>query len=479
MSYCLNPNCLDPSKNRSDIKFCVTCGSKLLLAERYRAIQQIGQGGFGKTFLAVDEYKPSQPRCVIKQLFPQAQGTNTLNKASELFKLEAERLDELGHNHPQIPELLAYFTQDNQQYLVQEFIDGQNLAEEVTLNGTYTEQQIVALLHNLLPVLQFVHSKQVIHRDLKPENIIRRRDGELVLVDFGATKTATTTALAVTGTVIGTQGYTAPEQALGKATFASDIYSLGVTCLYLLTRIQPFELFDVEEGEWVWKNYLSAPISNNLEQVLEKMISGAVKRRYQSATEVLQALNPTQIAPTIINPPQPVPSDDLSSDRNVDYTQLRDFLKAGQWKKADEETLAVMLKAAGRDIKGWLSYESIENFPCTHLRTIDQLWVKYSDGRFGFSVQKRIWESVDKDYEKFGEVIGWIREIEEEIEKGWWMNKKKERVKKKMWIKTWEVTFDTKAPHGHLPIAPQQSDLYGDRIAKKVTLFSRIQTCEF
>ncbi|WP_408037444.1 protein kinase domain-containing protein [Tolypothrix bouteillei] len=205
-----------------------------MLAERYRAIKQIGQGGFGKTFLAVDEYKPSQPRCVIKQLFPQAQGTNTLNKASELFKLEAERLDELGHNHSQIPELLAYFTQDNQQYLVQEFIDGHNLAEEVTQNGTYKEQQIVALLQNLLPVLQFVHDKQVIHRDIKPENIIRRRDGELVLVDFGATKTATPTALAVTGTVIGTQGYTAPEQALGKATFASDIYSLGVTCLYLI-----------------------------------------------------------------------------------------------------------------------------------------------------------------------------------------------------------------------------------------------------
>ncbi|KAF3890166.1 protein kinase [Tolypothrix bouteillei VB521301] len=144
MSYCLNPTCPDPTKNRSDINFCVTCGSKLLLAERYRAIKPFGQGGFGKTFLAVDEYKPSRSRCVIKQLCPQAQGIKTLSKAFELFKLEAERLDELGHDHPQIPELLAYFTQDNQQYLVQEFIDGQNLAEEVTLNGTYTEQQAEA-----------------------------------------------------------------------------------------------------------------------------------------------------------------------------------------------------------------------------------------------------------------------------------------------------------------------------------------------
>jgi serine/threonine protein kinase len=114
------------------------------------------------------------------------------------------RLDELGHNHPQIPELLAYFTQDNQQYLVQEFIDGQNLAQEVIQNGAYTEKQVIALLQNLLSVLEFVHSKQVIHRDIKPDNIIRHSDGELVLVDFGATKTSTPTDDAVTGTVIGT-----------------------------------------------------------------------------------------------------------------------------------------------------------------------------------------------------------------------------------------------------------------------------------
>ncbi|KAF3884096.1 serine/threonine protein kinase [Tolypothrix bouteillei VB521301] len=264
MSYCLNPNCPKPTANHSNNKFCTTCGSKLLLAERYRAIKLLGQGGFGRTFLAIDEYKPSQRHCVVKQLLPQAQGTNTLNKASELFKLEAERLDELGHNHPQIPELLAYFTQESQQYLVQEFIDGQNLAEEVTNNGVYSEKQIIALLRNLLPVLQFVHGKQVIHRDIKPENIIRRRDGELVLVDFGASKTTTRTALTVTGTAIGTAGYTAPEQALGKATVSSDIYSLGVTCLYLLTGVEPFELFDVTEGEWVWRDYLSTQLSSNL-----------------------------------------------------------------------------------------------------------------------------------------------------------------------------------------------------------------------
>jgi serine/threonine protein kinase len=427
----------------------MACGSKLLLAERYRAVKVLGQGGFGRTFLAVDEYKPSQRQCVIKQLLPQAQGTDTVKKAAELFELEAARLDELGHNHPQIPELLAYFTQDNQQYLVQEFIDGQNLTQEVNRDGAYTEQQVIALLQNLLPVLEFVHSKQVIHRDIKPDNIIRRGDGELVLVDFGATKSATPTALAVTGTVIGTQGYTAPEQGVGKACFASDIYSLGVTCLYLLTAVEPFELFDVLEGEWVWKNYLKTPISSAFEQVLLKMIQSGVKRRYQSATEALQALNPPRIAPTIINPRQgacvptiknPLP-DNLSSEVGVDYTRLRDLLEAGRWKEADYETGAVMLKAAGREQEGWLNDESIKNFRCTDLRTIDQLWVKYSNGRFGFSVQKQIYLEVggipdgkynEEAFEKLGERLGW-------------------RVKER-WISYSDVTFNTTAKRGHLPL---------------------------
>ncbi|MBR8840866.1 MAG: GUN4 domain-containing protein [Stigonema ocellatum SAG 48.90 = DSM 106950] len=393
----------------------------------------MGQGGFGKTFKAIDEHKLNQ-HCVVKQFLPQAQGTNNIEKASELFRVEAVQLAELGHTHPQIPELLAYFTQDNQQYLVQEFIDGQNLADELENNGAFNEDQIIALLNSLLPVLQLVHDKQVIHRDIKPENIIRRNDGELVLVDFGAAKTVKPTALSVTGTVIGTQGYTSPEQAIGKASFASDIYSLGVTCLNLLTQKQPWELFDVEEGKWVWRNYLTSPVSDNLSQVLDKMIEGATKRRYQSAIEVLQALN-THL------PEQPtsVPSDDnLSSEKGVDYTRLRDLLKARNWKEANYETYLVMLKVVGRKEGDWIRDSELLNFPCTDLRTIDSLWVQYSKGRFGFSVQKKIYLSVGGKpdgnyYEKFGDRVGW-------------------RVKQS-WLNWTQVTFDTTAPVGHLPVS--------------------------
>jgi serine/threonine protein kinase len=302
MSYCLNPHCPNP-QNTNDGKFCLSCGSKLLLKDRYRAIKPIGQGGFGRTFVAVDEDKPSKPQCVIKQFYPQAQGTSTVKKAVELFNQEAMRLDELG-KHPQIPDLLAYFTQEDRQYLVQEFIDGYNLAQELSHIGTYSETQIRHLLSDLLPVLQFCHSQNVIHRDIKPENIIRRRGlpgrstvisernpGNLVLVDFGASKVATNADINKTGTSIGSPEYVAPEQMRGKALFASDIYSLGVTCIHLLTGKSPFDLHDIHNNVWIWQRFLKTPISNELGQILNKMLETIPAHRYQIVEEVSQDLN--------------------------------------------------------------------------------------------------------------------------------------------------------------------------------------------
>ena len=307
MSYCLNPHCPKP-ENPDHVKFCVTCGSKLLLKERYRAIKPIGQGGFGKTFLAVDEDKPSKPRCVIKQFYPQSQGTNTLAKAVELFNQEAVQLDELG-KHPQIPELLAYFTQEARQYLVQEFIDGQNLAQELAHRGAFSETQIWQLLNDLLSVLQFCHTRHVIHRDIKPENIIlRESDRKLVLVDFGAAKSATSAALNKTGTSIGSPEYVAPEQMRGRAIFASDIYSLGATCINLLTGRSPFDSYDTNNDTWVWQQYLQTPVSNQLSRILNKMLESIPIRRYQTVDEVLKDLNQQpKVAATPVIPPKPIP----------------------------------------------------------------------------------------------------------------------------------------------------------------------------
>jgi len=295
MSYCLNSQCSKP-ENIPTAKFCHSCGSKLLLKDRYQAVKQIGQGGFGKTFLAVDEDKPSKPFCVIKQFFPQALEKNNIEKAAELFRREAVGLDELG-KHPQIPDLLAYFSQDNQQYLVQEFIEGENLAEELANKGkTFTETQIRSLLNDLLSILIFIHQKGVIHRDIKPENIIRRRETEerksqLVLVDFGAAKSVTQSTLGKAGTTIGTPGYIPPEQVFGRATFASDIYSLGVTCIHLLTGLPPNKLYNMMDGSWSWREHLQQSVNEKFADLLDKMLADIVALRYQSAAEILQDLN--------------------------------------------------------------------------------------------------------------------------------------------------------------------------------------------
>ncbi|MEG4858022.1 serine/threonine-protein kinase [Microcoleus sp. K1-B6] len=438
MSQCLNPDCLFQNPY-GYTKFCQKCGNKLLLGDRYGAKKIIGQGGFGRTFLAIDEYKPSKPPCVIKQFYPQLQGTSSIQKAAELFELEAVRLEQLG-KHSQIPDLLAYFSQDGRQYLVQEFIDGENLAEALESKGYFSETQLRNLLNNLLPVFEFIHSRQVIHRDIKPENIILRPDEQMVLVDFGAAKYATQTALGLTGTRIGTAGYTAPEQANGKAIHASDIYSLGVTCLSLLTQVKPIDLFDDSEFEWVWREHLKTSVSSELGQILDKMIQPAIKKRYQSATEVLQDLASQSPQLSAQTPPQAPPPDSLKSAQGVDYTCLRDLLAAGEWKEADRETFKVMLKAARREKEGWFDTNSIENFPGDDLRTIDQLWVKYSQGRFGFSVQKKIWleigGKVDYDTEcKLGDRVGW----------------RKRRKGRKGWLEYDDLTFNLEAPRGHLP----------------------------
>jgi WD40 repeat protein len=331
MSYCFNLACQQP-QNPNSAKFCQSCGSELLLSnplsessgQRYRALRLIGQGGFGRTYLAVNEFVPEQPRCVIKQFLPRVfhvpsydqsplradgqiadgqiadgqivkETATPTSKAADLFVQEAMRLEQLGQ-HPQIPQLLDHFEQRGSQYLVQEFIDGQNLAEVLAEQGAFDEAYIRKVLNDLLPVLRFIHGHQVIHRDIKPENIICPDTEALVLVDFGASKFATGAALERTGTVIGSAGYVAPEQAIGRAEYASDLYSLGITCVHLLTAIHPFDLYSISEDAWVWRQYLSQPISDGMAQVLDKLLHRATSQRYRTATAVLQDLNASPIA---------------------------------------------------------------------------------------------------------------------------------------------------------------------------------------
>ena len=281
--YCFNRDCHQPENDREAL-ICASCGSDLLVKNRYRALRLIGQGGFGRTFKGVDESDFTKPYCAIKQFWVESHCHNK-EKAAELFEQEARRLQVLGE-HTNIPSLNDYFVAAAEQYLVQEFIDGDNL-ERLSTVGAWSEDKVRQLLRDLLPIIQFVHDRQVVHRDIKPENIVRRQsDCGLVLVDFGAAKVATDK----TGTVIGSAAYTAPEQLKGKAVFASDLYSLGVTCIHLLTQVHPFDLYNSGENEWKWRDYLEQPVSDRLGTILDKMLEGATNKRYQSAREILQDL---------------------------------------------------------------------------------------------------------------------------------------------------------------------------------------------
>lgn len=311
MICCLNPNCKQP-QNPDSATVCQSCETKLipLLRDRYRILQPIGQGGFGRTYLAIDEDR-LKTRCVVKQFSPQVQSARSLDKAIRLFDQEAIRLHELGE-HPQIPALLAYFEQEQRLYLVQQFIEGLNLSQELQHQGRFSEQKIRDVLNDLLPVLRFVHECQVVHRDITPSNIVRRKlDNKLVLIDFGVAKLLSDVTLAQPGTKIGTEGYSPIEQLRsGKAYPASDLYSLGATCLYLMTRVKPEDLYDPLQGRWLWRDYLAkkgSHISQQLGQILDKLLKDLVSERYQSVDEVLQDL---QIEPSPLPdlPPSPTPS---------------------------------------------------------------------------------------------------------------------------------------------------------------------------
>jgi serine/threonine protein kinase len=300
MSQCFNPNCL--AKNSLQNKFCSSCGSKLLLGDRYRAIKYIGEGGFGRTFKAIDEQRLNTT-CVIKQFLPSQQGGSAYQKSIELFKQEANCLKDLG-KHPQIPELLAFLEQDNRLYLVQEFIEGNNLLQELQKNGKFKEKEVEKVLKELLEILQFIHEHKVIHRDIKPENILRRNsDHKLILIDFGIARDISNSP-ATKGTTIGSFGYVSWEQMNeGKAYYSSDLYSLAVTCFHLLTGKSPWELYQQKGYSWLenWQDYLTITLSPNLRQILTNLLQIDYKKRYKSAQEVLKVLDSTVISPTTVN----------------------------------------------------------------------------------------------------------------------------------------------------------------------------------
>jgi serine/threonine protein kinase, bacterial len=264
------------------------------LSDRYRIISILGSGGFCETFLAEDTQMPSGRTCVIKQLKPVANNPDIHQLVQRRFQREAAILEELGGVSQQIPTLYAYFQDDDQFYLVQEWVSGQTLSQKVKESGCLKESEVRSILISLLEVLEYVHSKGIIHRDIKPDNIILRSgDNKPVLIDFGAVRETMATMVNSEGNisssiVIGTAGFMPNEQAAGRPVFASDLYSLGLTGIYLLTGKMPEELAtDSYTTENIWDREIVSP---NLAAVLDKAIRFDVKERFLSAKAMLNVL---------------------------------------------------------------------------------------------------------------------------------------------------------------------------------------------
>ncbi|WP_445626730.1 protein kinase domain-containing protein [Nostoc sp. DSM 114167] len=299
--------CSKQHTNNGSNRFCTHCGEPLPLAvgqvvdNRYQIIRHLGQGGFGRTYLAEDINKSHQT-CVLKEFAPQVQENQDLQKAKELFEREANVLKKL--QHPQIPRFHASLqvkigTKDFF-FLVQDYVDGENyyqlLEQRESQGKTFSEEEVITLLQQILPVLSYIHSQDVIHRDISPDNLIWRRSDNLpVLIDFGGVKQLPAsqgfwrTKLAENNTLLGKKGY-APEEQLrqGKAFFSSDLYSLAVTSLVLLTGQEPQKLYDSYQGIWRWGKEIQ--VSPKLETVLKKMLAYRPSDRYQRAEQILRDL---------------------------------------------------------------------------------------------------------------------------------------------------------------------------------------------
>jgi serine/threonine protein kinase, bacterial len=279
----------------------------------YPIIKKLGEGGFGTTYLATNTLMPSQPYCVVKQLTPTSTDPKVQQLIKDRFKQEAITLESLGKDsNGKVPSLYAYFVEQGEFYLIQEYIDGQTLNERVQTQGLFTEIQVRQLLIDLLPTLVYVHQRGIVHRDIKPENIMLcHRDNKPILIDFGAVKETMSTMMSASGNntksiVIGTPGFMPIEQMSGRPMFASDIYALGLTAIYLLTGKMPAEIeTDPYSGNINWQS-LAPNVSPQLVEVLNKAIQPSSRDRYKNAQEMLQDLNisssPFTPSSTIVSP---------------------------------------------------------------------------------------------------------------------------------------------------------------------------------
>jgi serine/threonine-protein kinase len=435
-----------------------------LLDRRYRIIRELAEGGFSQTYLAEDTRLPKNPHCVVKHLNPTIDDPIFTRKALELFKAEAETLQELGR-HDLIPQLYAYFEENKEFYLVQEYIAGHLLSTEMSPGSQMAEARVAQIVKEVLEILRFVHKYNVIHRDIKPSNLIRRHsDGKLVLIDFGTVKQvqmeiASAHHKAKVTLPIGTLGYMSYEQERGQSVASSDIYSLGMVALQALTGKHPSQFPRDRDNEINWRNY--AKTGREFASILDRMTRCDPRDRYQTVDEVLKDIaklpklstispkitddrqvrtnflwfpsviallilaggifiagwnpfkqgEPSTFSPNLILSTSPQTSaTPVVIDSKASYNQLSIYLKEKNWKAADYETYLLLLKAAGSQSwqDGTFHPDEFNRINCADLVLIDQLWTQASNGKQGLTSQRKIYEDSGRDIRKAYESIGWI-----------------------------------------------------------------------
>lgn len=479
----------------------------LKLGGRYQMIKHLGGGGFGQTYLAEDTHLPGNPLCVVKHLKPKLSDALVWETAHRLFETEAQVLYKLNE-YNQIPRLLAHFEEHQEFYLVQEFIEGENLSKELAPGIQLSENQVIVLLQDVLQVLVYIHQHHLIHRDLKPSNLIRRkRDHRIVVIDFGAVKQLSAQVIQTHGhttrtIAIGSPGYMPSEQMAGKPRYCSDLYAIGMIGIQALTGMHPKELpEDAKTSELIWRD--RAQVSSEFADILDRMIRYDFRQRYQSALEILADLAPLAITRAIAAPPFSVPVAQTiqvndRSDRteieasikqpeshsqttvDIDYTPLRELLAARSWRQADQATQRLMVQICGREA-GRLRIEEIRQFPCDALYMIDYLWLDYSNGLFGFSLQKEIWQSVggrlDTNYETWEQLSS--SRAKWRVNSPWhrFGNRVVWRMKEQ-WLTYDRLNFSLDAVKGHLPSWQLVSPNPEKSAKALVMLFARTEVCQ-
>ncbi|AFZ38042.1 serine/threonine protein kinase (plasmid) [Stanieria cyanosphaera PCC 7437] len=456
-----------------------------VLFKQYKVIEQIDKGGFGHTYIVIDLAFPGKPRRLLKHLYPINRDAASLAKAKKLFEIEAIVLSRLGE-HDRIPRLFSHFEEDGEFFLVQELIEGRNLTSEFKLGKRWGETETIEFLRELLAILSLVHQENTIHRDIKPANIMRRqKDGKLVLIDFGAVKEILTvnqhgsTNISLLSDGIGTPAYMPPEQAMGKPGKYSDIYAVGLLGIQAVTGLSPTKIpQNSEELETMW-NKLNLKINPRFKSLLNRMVSFQYKQRFSDADEALEALNLIQKIPSKVKLLSLLLGaigltgagiSVLTFMNKPNYTGLATYLQNEQWQQANTETDNLILKIAGE--QSTLDAESIQKFPCNSLQKIDELWMQNSNGRFGYTPQKKAYletgnefdRYIESTYETFGNEVGW-------------------RI-----FGTWKRYNDfnfnqidtTITPSGFLPTPGKVADNKQDlRIREREMLLSRFDACGF